>query len=115
MLVTSRRPIVPEGGRIVRLDMLPEPQAMALLRKVLDTARPMAEEEAGERAHACGRLPPQRWGPQTKKKSLGPRASVNPIRVTELPLPVSIRVSLPVWLMVRSDRVKPSNRSPSSP
>jgi tetratricopeptide (TPR) repeat protein len=57
LLVTSRRAIVPEGGRMVRLDVLPEPQAMGLLREVLGRARDLAEEEARELAQECGRLP----------------------------------------------------------
>ena len=57
MLVTSRRQIVPEGGRMLRLDVLPEPQAIGLVREVLGTARTVTEEEAHELAQACGWLP----------------------------------------------------------
>jgi tetratricopeptide (TPR) repeat protein len=57
MLVTSRRHILPEGGRMMRLDVLPEPQAIGLVREVLGTARTLAEQEAHELVQACGRLP----------------------------------------------------------
>ena len=57
MLVTSRWQIVPEGGRMLRLDVLPEPQAIGLVREVLGTARTLTEEEAHQLAQACGRLP----------------------------------------------------------
>ena len=57
MLVTSRRQIVPEGGRMLRLDVLPEPQAIGLVREVLGTARTVTEEEARELAQECGLLP----------------------------------------------------------
>jgi NB-ARC domain len=57
MLVTSRRQIVPEGGRMLQLDVLPEPQAIGLVREVLGTARTVTEEEARELAQECGRLP----------------------------------------------------------
>jgi tetratricopeptide (TPR) repeat protein len=57
LLVTSRRQFVPEGGRMVRLDVLPEAQAVGLLREVLGTERLMLEQEARELARECGRLP----------------------------------------------------------
>jgi hypothetical protein len=55
LLVTSRRQIVPEGGRMLRLDVLPEPQAVGLVREVLGMARTLAEEEVHELVQACGR------------------------------------------------------------
>jgi len=42
---------------MVRLDVLPEPQAVGLVREVLGAARTLAEEEARELAQACGWLP----------------------------------------------------------
>ena len=57
LLVTSRRQIILEGGRMLRLDVLPEPQAIGLVREVLGTARTVTEEEARELAQECGRLP----------------------------------------------------------
>ena len=112
MLVNSRRPIVPEGGRIVRLDMLPEPQAMALLRKGAPHGRG-GGRRAGARVRAAAAA---EMGSSNEEKIAGAKGVCEPDQGNQKsPPPVSIRVSLPVWLMVGSDRVKPSNRSPSLP